>query len=55
MPTQESQGSDLTAAGAIIGTWHWDLPTDRFAVDEAFAQGFGLDPALADSVREWFR
>ncbi len=34
------------AAGAIIGTWHWDLPTDRFTVDEAFATAFGLDPAL---------
>ncbi|WP_259644886.1 PAS domain S-box protein [Pseudomonas cichorii] len=33
------------AAGAIIGTWHWDLPTDRFTVDEAFARAFGLDPA----------
>jgi PAS domain S-box-containing protein len=34
------------AAGAIIGTWHWDLPSDRFVVDEAFARAFGLDPAL---------
>ncbi|WAJ28945.1 PAS domain-containing hybrid sensor histidine kinase/response regulator [Antarcticirhabdus aurantiaca] len=34
------------AAGAIIGTWHWDLPTDRFTVDEGFARAFGLDPAL---------
>ncbi|WP_338662436.1 PAS domain-containing protein [Pararoseomonas sp. SCSIO 73927] len=34
------------AAGAIVGTWHWDLPTDRFTVDEAFAHTFGLDPAL---------
>jgi PAS domain S-box-containing protein len=34
------------AAGAIIGTWHWDLLTDRFTVDEAFARAFGLDPAL---------
>lgn len=34
------------AAGAIIGTWHWDLPTDRFTVDEAFARVFDLDPAL---------
>ncbi|GJD56164.1 hypothetical protein MTDSW087_03663 [Methylobacterium dankookense] len=33
-------------AGAIIGTWLWDLPTDRFTVDEAFARNFGLDPAL---------
>jgi PAS domain S-box-containing protein len=34
------------AAGAIIGTWHWDLPTDCFTVDEAFATAFGLDPEL---------
>ncbi|WBO24382.1 ATP-binding protein [Sphingomonas abietis] len=34
------------SAGAIIGTWFWDLPTDRFRVDEAFARTFGLDPAL---------
>jgi len=33
-------------AGAIIGTWFWDLPRDRFTVDEAFARAFGLDPAL---------
>ncbi|MEG9457798.1 ATP-binding protein [Methylobacterium ajmalii] len=34
------------SAGAIIGTWFWDLPTDRFTVDEAFARSFGLDPVL---------
>jgi len=34
------------AAGAIIGTWFWHLPTDRFTVDEAFARAFGLDPAM---------
>ncbi|MCJ2035578.1 PAS domain S-box protein [Methylobacterium sp. J-068] len=34
------------AAGAIIGTWHWDLPSDRFTIDEAFARSFGVDPAL---------
>ena len=34
------------AAGAILGTWFWDLPTDRFTVDEAFARTFGLAPAL---------
>jgi PAS domain S-box-containing protein len=33
-------------AGAIIGTWTWDLQADRFTVDEAFARAFGLDPAL---------
>ncbi|TDV72298.1 PAS/PAC sensor hybrid histidine kinase [Pseudomonas sp. LP_7_YM] len=34
------------AAGAIIGTWHWHLPSDRFAVDDAFARAFGLNPTL---------
>ncbi len=34
------------SAGAIIGTWVWDLPTDRFTVDEGFATAFGLDPML---------
>jgi PAS domain S-box-containing protein len=34
------------AAGAIIGTWMWHLPSDRFTVDEQFAVNFGLDPAL---------
>ncbi|QYA10573.1 PAS domain S-box protein [Agrobacterium larrymoorei] len=34
------------AAGAIIGTWVWDIPNDRFTVDEAFATAFGLDPSL---------
>lgn len=34
------------AAGAIIGTWHWDLPTDCFTVDESFAKIFDLDPKL---------
>ncbi len=40
------------AAGAIIGTWVWDLAADRFTVDEAFARAFGLDPALGrDGLR----
>jgi PAS domain S-box-containing protein len=34
------------AAGAIVGTWDWDLQTDRFTVDERFAFYFGLGPAL---------
>ncbi len=34
------------AAGAIIGTWHWDIPNDRFTIDEAFSRAFGIDPAL---------
>jgi PAS domain S-box-containing protein len=34
------------AAGAIIGTWFYDLQTDRVSVDEAFVHASGLDPAL---------
>ncbi|MCD0278006.1 PAS domain-containing protein [Xanthomonas melonis] len=33
------------AAGAIIGTWIWDVPNDAFSVDEAFAENFGFDPS----------
>jgi PAS domain S-box-containing protein len=31
-------------AGAIIGTWIWDIPADRLNVDEGFAQAFGVAP-----------
>jgi PAS domain S-box-containing protein len=34
------------AAGAIIGTWDWDLVADHFTADERFARSFGLDPQL---------
>jgi signal transduction histidine kinase len=37
------------AAGAIIGTWFWDVPTDKFTVDEAFAAAFGFDPSQGRS------
>lgn len=33
-------------AGAIIGTWLWEIREDKFTVDDAFARAFGLDPAL---------
>jgi PAS domain S-box-containing protein len=29
-------------AGAIVGTWVWDVPQDRFVADERFARSFGL-------------
>lgn len=38
------------AAGTIVGTWFWDVPADRFTVDEPFAEAFGLDPALGRDV-----
>ena len=35
------------AAGAIIGTWFWDVAQDSLTVDDALALAHGLDPALA--------
>ncbi|KAB7644820.1 PAS domain-containing sensor histidine kinase [Polymorphobacter fuscus] len=32
-------------AGAILGTWVWDVPGDRMVADDRFAMTFGLDPA----------
>ncbi|HVE53564.1 MAG TPA: PAS domain-containing protein [Ramlibacter sp.] len=31
------------AAGAIVGTWVWDIPTNQFVADERFARSFGVD------------
>jgi PAS domain S-box-containing protein len=33
-------------AGAIIGTWHWDLPTDRFTVMRDLPAALALIPRL---------
>ncbi len=33
-------------AGAIVGTWVWDVPGNRIIADERFAQSFGLSPDL---------
>ncbi|MDM9627896.1 response regulator [Rhizobium sp. S152] len=37
------------SAGAIIGTWFWDVPSDKFTVDDGFANAFGFDPSLGRS------
>lgn len=34
-------------AGAILGTWLWDLGSDLLTVDESFALAFGLDSSKA--------
>ncbi len=31
------------SAGAIVGTWIWDIPRDHVTVDEGFAGAFGFD------------
>ncbi|HWI25139.1 MAG TPA: PAS domain-containing protein, partial [Lysobacter sp.] len=36
-------------AGAIIGTWMWDIQADVFIGDELFAASFGLDPSAVSS------
>lgn len=33
-------------SGAVVGTWVWDVPTDRFTADERFAKSFGLSEQL---------
>ena len=34
-------------AGAVIGTWVWDIPNDRLTGDARFARTFSLDPEQA--------
>lgn len=36
-------------AGAIVGTWMWDIRADRLIADDRFALCFGLDPAVVAS------
>ncbi|RZJ47342.1 MAG: PAS domain S-box protein [Brevundimonas sp.] len=35
------------SAGRGVGTWEWDLVTDRVVADARFAQIYGVDPLLA--------
>ncbi|WP_313344397.1 PAS domain-containing protein [Stenotrophomonas sp.] len=37
------------AAGAIIGTWFWDVAKDSLTIDDALARSFGLDPSVGRS------
>jgi PAS domain S-box-containing protein len=40
------------AAGAIIGTWFWDVEQDHVTIDDALACAFGLEPTAArDDLR----
>ncbi|MCW8107748.1 PAS domain-containing protein [Alteromonas ponticola] len=36
-------------AGAIVGTWVWTIPDNRFIADARFAASFGLNEALCKS------
>lgn len=36
-------------AGAIVGTWVWDVAADRFIADDRFAQSFGLSAQLCET------
>ena len=35
------------SAGRGVGTWDWDVATDRVVADARFAEIYGVDPALA--------
>lgn len=44
---EESERVQLALdAGAIVGTWVWDIPRDCVTADDRFAQAFGLPPEL---------
>ena len=32
-------------ASGVVGTWDWDIPSDRIYADDRFAAMFGVDPA----------
>lgn len=50
LPERDAERVRLAlAAGAIVGTWFWDVQQDRLAVDDALAHAFGLNPALGRS------
>ncbi|HYF17871.1 MAG TPA: PAS domain-containing protein [Ramlibacter sp.] len=36
-------------AGAIVGTFVWEVPRNHFIADERFARSFGIDPALCQA------
>lgn len=38
------------AAGAIIGTWVWDIGRDEFSLDEGLANAFGLDTSIGPAA-----
>ena len=35
------------AAGAIVGTWFWDVARDRVTIDDGLVRAFGLDATVA--------
>ena len=49
-PTDTSERLQLALdAGAIIGTWVWDIPNDSVTADARFARSFGLPPERCES------
>lgn len=49
------RGRVALASGAVIGTWIWDITTDKVRVDAALERAFGMGPmtkpwALADLI-----
>ncbi|WP_299347520.1 PAS domain-containing protein [uncultured Pseudoxanthomonas sp.] len=49
------RGRVALASGAVIGTWIWDITTDKVRVDASLERAFGLGPmtkpwSLADLI-----
>ncbi len=39
----------LALSAGVIGTWDWDVQTDRVFADERFAQAYAVDPVAASA------
>ena len=39
----------LALSAGVIGTWDWDVQTDRVFADERFAQAYAVDPMAASA------
>ncbi|MDI1290531.1 MAG: PAS domain-containing protein, partial [bacterium] len=53
----EARLQQALSAGRGVGTWDWDVQTDRVVADERFAQHYGVDPEWAKAgapIAEFF-
>ena len=53
----EEQLQQALSAGGGVGTWDWNIPTDRVTSDARFARLYGVDPDLARigaPIRDFF-
>jgi two-component system CheB/CheR fusion protein len=44
----------VALAAARMGTWRWDIPADRYTLDEGLRELFGLEPGASIGTKEDF-